>query len=136
MRIIGYINELYDVVNSKSSDKKERIAEIVNDTIDYTESHFGFEETVLEEVGYPYLKAHKRVHQLFVRRVLDYKARMIKGEDIAQDLLDTLSRWLVNHIRNEDKDYAKWLNESEDRDPHAERNKGWISKQLEHFFGS
>jgi hemerythrin len=136
MRIIDYINELHAVVHSVSPDRKERIAAIVNDTIDYTESHFGFEETLLEEVNYLYLKAHKRVHQLFVRRVLEYKARMEKGEDIAQELLDTLARWLLNHIRNEDKDYAKWLSESEDRNPHAAHNRGWLTKQLEHFFGS
>jgi hemerythrin len=136
MRIVDYINELYDVIHSRSPDKKEKIRLVLNDTIDYTESHFGFEEVLLEEVGYTYLKAHKRVHQLFIRRILDYKTRLNAGEDIAQELLDTLGRWLLNHIKNEDKDYAKWLAESEDRNPHAEHNKGWVARQLEHFFGS
>jgi hemerythrin len=139
MRIIDYINELYAAINSTASDKNTRIALVINDTIDYTESHFGFEETVLEEVDYPYLKAHKRVHQLFVRRVLEYKTRLDKGEDVAQELLETLSRWLLNHIRNEDKDYSKWLIEADGGNRHAtlhsEQNQGWLSKQLQHFFG-
>ncbi|MDR1647650.1 MAG: bacteriohemerythrin [Zoogloeaceae bacterium] len=137
MRLIDYINELYDAIHSSTTvnDKRHRIASVVNDAIDYTESHFGFEETMLEEAHYPYLKAHIRVHQLFVRRMLDYKKRLLKGEDIAQELLETLGRWLINHIKNEDKDYSKWLVD-EGKKPEATENSGWLSKQLSRFFGS
>ncbi|MDR3323528.1 MAG: bacteriohemerythrin, partial [Zoogloeaceae bacterium] len=87
LRIVDYINEIYDIMQTKGAEKRTRLASVLNDAIDYTESHFGFEESMLEEAGYPYLKAHSRVHQLFVRRVLDYKERLKNGEDIAQELL-------------------------------------------------
>jgi len=137
MRIVDYVNELYDITHGSLSDaeKKQHTITVLNDAVDYTESHFGFEESMMEEARYPYLKAHSRVHQLLVRRVSEYKARFANGEDIAQELLDTLSRWLINHIRNEDKDYAKWLI-GEDKPPVPTQDEGWLSKQLHRFFGT
>ncbi len=138
MRIVDYINQLHDAINSSAPNRKERIASIVNDTVDYTESHFGFEETLMEEISYPYLKAHKKVHELFVRKVLDYKKRLDAGEDIAVELRETLARWLINHIKNEDADYSRWFADFEDKGkvPDPVQNEGWLGKQLKRFFRS
>jgi hemerythrin len=136
-QLIDYINDLHDAIEMPMSetDRKQRIADVVSDAIDYTESHFGFEETLLEDARYPYLKAHKRVHEVFVRRMLDYKDRLNKGEDIAHELLNTLGRWLLNHIRNEDNDYAKYLAENKENAA-STQSQGWITSQLSKFFGS
>jgi hemerythrin len=61
---------------------------------------------MLEEAGYKFLKPHKKVHELFIRRVTDITMRAAKGEDIVDELHTMLSKWLVNHISNEDRDYA------------------------------
>ena len=136
MRIVDYINELHEITHGSlpADEKKQHTINVLNDAVDYTESHFSFEESMMEEAHYPYLKAHSRVHQLLVRRVMEYKARFAKGEDIAQELLDTLSRWLINHIKNEDKDYSKWLVDTE-KHPAPTQNEGWLSRQLQRFFG-
>lgn len=42
----------------------------------------------------------------FVRRINIYLQRFKMGEDITEELLHTLKAWLVNHIRNDDNDYA------------------------------
>jgi hemerythrin len=117
MRIVDYINEIHDTLHAPMtvSDREERVMQVVNSAIDYTESHFDFEEDMLEKVNYPYLKAHTRVHQLFVRRIHDYKTRLENGEDIARELMDTLMHWLLNHIRSEDKNYAKWMSGTDER---------------------
>lgn len=111
MRILDYINDLHDAINSSRNrqEHRQRIMDVVNDTIDYTESHFAFEESMLEEVNHPFLKAHKKVHELFVRKVRSYRARLELNEDIAVELRETLSRWLLNHIRSEDADYCRWV---------------------------
>jgi len=109
-RIVDYVNELHDVINQPpDAITRARIIAVVSDAIDYTESHFGFEEAMMEDAGYPFLKAHKKVHELFVRKVLEYKRRLDAGEDIAVELRETLKRWLINHIKNEDNDYSKWV---------------------------
>jgi hemerythrin len=128
-RIVEYINKLHDV--QETGDLKQ-IGEVLDELVDYTLSHFTFEESLMEESGYPYIKAHKRVHQLFVKRVNDYLQRFQSGEDITVELLNTLKAWLINHIRNDDNDYSdivkKNLNTSDSGD-------GWLSKSLKKIFG-
>jgi hemerythrin len=102
-RIVEYINDL-EIAKMKLD--KKMVNDIIEQLIDYTQSHFGFEEEMLEEAGYKFLKPHKKVHELFIRRVTDFTIRAAKGEDIVDELHSMLSKWLVNHIANEDRDYA------------------------------
>jgi hemerythrin-like metal-binding domain len=103
-RIIEYVNKLHDNLHDR-----ETLKDVLEDTIEYTESHFGFEEEMMAEAGYPYLRAHKRIHDLFIRRVARYKERFLAGEDIAEELHDTLVRWLITHIKSEDANYGPSL---------------------------
>ena len=102
-RIVDYINALR-IAQGKGD--RGAVAKTIDDVIDYTQSHFGFEEALLEDAGYPLLNAHKRVHELFIRRVGVLYQRFKSGEDIAQDLYDMLSNWLITHIQTEDQDYV------------------------------
>ncbi|KAG1461099.1 hypothetical protein G6F57_014208 [Rhizopus arrhizus] len=70
-------------------------------------SHFAFEEELMEEAGYPFCAAHKRVHEVFIKRVAEYRLRFQAGEDISDELRTMLSRWLFNHIRGDDQAYAE-----------------------------
>jgi len=144
MRIVNYVNELHDAINLPRDTRSHAgIITVVGDVIEYTESHFGFEEAMLEDAGYPFLKAHKKVHELFIRKMLDYKHRLDAGEDIAVELRETLTRWLINHIKNEDTDYSRWVNKSDSQaTPESAKAKaqvheeGWLRSRLTRFFGS
>jgi len=86
----------------------------------------------MEEAGYRFSRAHKRVHELFIRRVEEYRMRFDAGENIVQELRDTLSRWLFSHIRNEDAAYAETVKAN----MHVLSNdQGWLSRSLKKFFG-
>lgn len=60
----------------------------------------------LQEAGYTFTGPHKKVHDIFTRRIADFQNRFTAGEDIADELHAMLSRWLLNHIRNEDQAYV------------------------------
>lgn len=102
-RIVRFINTLHDLCSSPDRAALERV---MADTVDYTASHLLFEESLLEQAGYEFVGAHKRVHALFVRRVTGIHERFVAGEDVAQELHDLLSRWLFSHIRSEDHAYV------------------------------
>jgi CheY-like chemotaxis protein len=78
-------------------------------------SHFAFEEELMEEAGYTFTNAHKRVHEIFIKRVAEYRQRYQAGEDIADELKNMLSRWLINHIRGDDKAYAETIKRNQAR---------------------
>jgi hemerythrin len=103
MRIVDYINQLHQ---AHATGEKALLSRVLEELIEYTQSHFGFEESILEEAGYVFLKAHQRVHALFIRKVGQFQARHISGEDIAQELNTILVSWLINHIKREDSDYS------------------------------
>lgn len=102
-RIVDYINRLYEL---RETPDRNVLGEVINETVDYTLSHFAFEESMIEEAGYMFSGPHKRVHELFTRRVGEFQARFEAGEDVANELHGMLSRWLFNHIRNEDHGYV------------------------------
>ena len=102
-RIVDYINALR-IAQGKGD--RGAVAKTIDDVIGYTQSHFGFEEALMEDAGYPLLNAHKRVHELFIRRVAVLHQRFKSGEDIAQDLHNVLARWLITHIQTEDRHYV------------------------------
>ena len=103
-RIVEMINHLH--ITQKSMERFA-VGEVIDELVDYTLSHFAFEEELLEESGYSFGPAHKRVHDMFVRRVGEYRMRFEAGEDIAAELKGMLARWLFNHIRSDDKSYSK-----------------------------
>jgi hemerythrin len=103
-RIVDYINDL-EIAKTKGD--KRMVTDVIEQLIDYTQSHFGFEESMLEDAGYKFLKPHKKVHELFIKRVTEFTMRAAKGEDIADELHSVLTKWLLNHIANEDRDYAE-----------------------------
>ncbi len=138
-RIVDYINDL-EVAKMKLD--KRLVTDVIEQLIDYTQSHFGFEESMLEEAGYKFLKPHKKVHELFIKRVTEFTVRAAKGEDIADELHSMLSKWLLNHIANEDHDYAEVVKQMVNSDapasavalPAVASNRGFVSGLLSRFF--
>ncbi|MBF0254852.1 MAG: bacteriohemerythrin [Gammaproteobacteria bacterium] len=102
-RIIDYINSLYDAREARD---EELVAKVLTELLDYAFSHFGYEERFMREIGYPSLEAHQVIHQQFAQKVEEFVSRFEAGEDVEDDLINLLNRWLVNHIKNEDGDYA------------------------------
>lgn len=103
-RIVEYINELHSAI--EHGDRKQ-VGQVLEQLVDYTLSHFAFEEELMEQSGYVFLSAHRKVHGMFTRKVSEYQQRFELGEDIGRQLLTTLRTWLINHIKRDDADYAE-----------------------------
>jgi hemerythrin len=136
-RIVDMINQLNRVRQAHRQNKKakmEAVGNVVGEMVDYTLSHFAFEEALMEDAGYQFTRAHKRVHELFVKRVSEYQTRFQGGEDIADELHGLLSRWLFNHIRNDDAAYAPAIKASMGMLARDKGEGGWLSRKLKQFF--
>ncbi|OGT88618.1 MAG: hypothetical protein A2286_03250 [Gammaproteobacteria bacterium RIFOXYA12_FULL_61_12] len=129
-RIVNYINQLYD---AKETHDNAVVGGVIDELVDYTISHFAFEESLMEQAGYTFLEPHKKVHELFTKKVGQFISRYKGGEDVADELLNMLQRWLINHIKNEDGDYADIVRISVHKMQKEES--GWISRTLKKFFG-
>ena len=128
-RIVDYINNL--MVAQKHGDRKA-MAIVLSDVIDYTQSHFGFEEAMMEDAGYEFLHAHQRVHQLFIKRIASFHERYKAGEDVGEELHIMLSRCLITHIQKEDRHYVQSVKgKMIEAVSNQKKRAGWLSR----FFG-
>ena len=127
-RIVALINQLGEAKD------REGLASVLEELVDYTLSHFAFEEELLEESGYSFGPAHKRVHDMFVRRVSEYRMRFEAGEDITDELRNMLSRWLFNHIRGDDKAYAEHVKRHLNKFAREHEEGGWLGRTLKRLF--
>ena len=132
-RIVDLINELNTANEGGDSSV---INHVLGELVDYTLSHFSFEEELQEKANYPFYKAHKRVHEIFTKRVAEYQKRAAAGENVAPELLSMLKIWLVNHIKGDDADYVEAVVNSlgvEIRK--SDTSGGWLGNALKKFFG-
>ncbi len=124
-RIMDYINELHVAYLEKD---RERVSEVLMGLVDYTLTHFTFEEGLMDRSGYPLSDSHKKVHKSFIARINKYVEQHENGEDITKRLMSELRIWLTSHIKNDDKDYVpvvqKMLN----------KNEGWIRRTVGRLF--
>ncbi len=99
-RLLSYINQLAGDLDRAS------VGRVLADLVDYTVSHFAFEESLQEQAGYRHVKSHKDVHAKFIENVASFVQRYDNGEDVVEDLYIMLSTWLINHIKREDMAYV------------------------------
>jgi hemerythrin len=131
-RILDYVNEL----NSANSVGDTAVTNrVLNELVDYTITHFAFEEELQEKAGYPFLRAHKRVHEIFAKRVAEFQKRAADGENVAPEVLSMLKIWLVNHIKGDDADYAPSVKEMLGVEGSKDTTGGWLGSALKKFFG-
>lgn len=130
-RIVEMINQLHA---AQSRGSRDGVGEVIAELVDYTMSHFAFEEELMEEAGYPFCAAHRRVHEVFVKRVGEYRLRFDAGEEVADDLKTLLSRWLFNHIRSDDRAYSETVRRHLDQFARSHQQGGWLNRTLARFF--
>ena len=131
-RIVDYLNELS---NANSTGDMAVTNHVLNELVDYTITHFAFEEELQEKAGYPFLKAHKRVHEIFAKRVAEFQKRAAAGENVAPEVLSMLKIWLVNHIKGDDADYAPSVKNMLGVEASKDTTGGWLGSALKKFFG-
>lgn len=132
-RIVDYLNELND---ANDIGNREATNHVLNELVDYTLTHFAFEEELQEKAGYPFLRAHKRVHEIFTKRVAEFQKRAATGENVAPELLSMLKIWLVNHIKGDDADYAESVKKMLGLEGlQGKVAGGWLGAAMKKFFG-
>lgn len=106
-QLIHIINEL----RAAGPKGGEAMRRIMKELTDYTVFHFGFEEKMLSDNGYPEYPEHKRAHDKLVTQVGQLNEEVQSGKaSVTVDLFKFLRSWLNNHIRGTDRRYGAFLN--------------------------
>ncbi len=82
---------------------RDELGELLQGLADYALTHFATEEQLMGEIEYPALDQHRARHQEFKRRVLEFRARLRRGDVLlTSDVLHYLRGWITGHILEED----------------------------------
>ncbi len=107
-RLVDIINELHVAVLDRR--EKQLMSRIFTELVEYTKTHFAFEEELFERHGYPGEEAHKLQHQHLAQRVIDLKEEFDGGNTaVTLEVMRFLRDWLADHIIGSDKHYAPFL---------------------------
>ncbi len=109
-RLVDLINKLYADFGSKRG--KESLIKVVDELIQYTQYHFGYEEEIFQKIGYKETVNHNAEHANFIKKVDSFaNGYKNQGTVLSFDIINFLKDWLVNHICKTDKRYVKALKE-------------------------
>jgi hemerythrin len=119
--ILDHINQLDGATATRD---REAVGRVLNLLVSAVISHFEFEEELMAQSGYGYLKAHKKLHDRFIERLVVFTQRYDAGECIVEEISPFLESWIAHHII-EDRDFCQGI-ASEINGP--QRKPGWFSR--------
>jgi hemerythrin len=100
--LMDMANELKYELDGKRSIKTAR--QILKGLIDYTATHFSYEEQLMDQTDYAEVEQHKALHKQLVEDVLRYNERIVQGDDrVLNELMGFIKKWLLEHIQKTDK---------------------------------
>jgi len=107
-RLVELINQFDDSVQAQHG--ADMLDKVLNELLDYTQTHFTYEESLLSKHGYPMHPEHKAEHEALAEKVMFMQNMFKEGNppDSAM-LLNFLKIWLKEHILDLDKQYAPFL---------------------------
>ncbi len=101
-KLVNLINTLHEAMTQGKG--KEILGKVLDELVDYTKTHFSFEEGKMQAAGYKQYLSHKLEHDRFTRQVMDLQKQYHDGKaTITIDVLNFLKDWLVNHIQGVDR---------------------------------
>lgn len=127
-KIVDYINIL---TAAKAEGDRARLGEVLELLLDYVCNHFIFEEHMMEQANYEHRIAHEKVHELFAKRLADFRGRFRAGETPFNEVIEMLMHWVDDHIRNQDKMYA----ESIQAVIEEKGGDSWVANVMKRLFG-
>jgi hemerythrin len=85
---------------------KDQIARLV----EFSDLHFGCEESLLQRYGYPRLEEHRRAHRTLMSQFKAAVHRAERGEDVELErVLASVRGQYLEHVEQLDRAYSHWL---------------------------
>lgn len=104
-KLVLLINKLFDAMRVGKGNAI--LGQIINDLVNYTETHFQDEERYFHKFNYGGIDDHKLKHKAFVDQIASFKSAFDSGKiSLSLDVFNFLKSWLIYHILVEDKKYV------------------------------
>jgi len=89
---------------------RDLLAQILDDLVNYTETHFSFEERLMQQGGYSKFDEHQAEHLVLKGQVHEIRDKLRAHKLVmTMDVMRFLKNWLTTHIMDHDQRYAREL---------------------------
>jgi len=90
--------------------KASKIKTILTKLYDYMKTHFKHEEHYMQEINYPYIKEHKKLHAEIILTINNFVKKLPDLNDtlFEKELAKIIDIALVHHIIQEDRKIINW----------------------------
>ena len=105
--LLALLNQLH--INLAEEKSRQALEPVLAALLKYADSHFRFEERLMEHFAYPDREAHRASHDSFRGKVEALLRETGGEEDVARKLRAALNTWLFRHILGEDGRFGAWL---------------------------
>jgi hemerythrin len=104
-KLFDIVSRVHDAVRGSQAEGK--LEGLIGELLDYTRYHFGEEERMLQQIGFPKLADHKAQHEKFVADLQAFQKEAKGGmtSSAAFKVLNASVSWLRNHILKQDMEY-------------------------------
>jgi hemerythrin len=107
-KLVALINELFDAMSLGRG--KDTLAKTLGELIEYSRTHFSYEERLMAGSAYAGYLAHKAEHEAFTQKVLEFQGQFLSGQAaLTVKVSAFLKDWLTNHILGTDQKYVPHL---------------------------
>jgi hemerythrin len=102
--LFASLHQLADAVQDSGWNQQveEQLACIAQRTI----KHCQMEETLMKDLGYPSRSRHSDQHNELIRHIRSVQYLRVKGQPVTPDIIEFLSEWFDQHIKEFDQGYA------------------------------
>jgi hemerythrin len=104
--LFAIANEVLEIGNPKQQEPE--IKYLLRHLRDYVQSHFSFEEKLMEEKKFPGLSDHKIKHEKIISEIRDALSGSANLSALKESLEDLLIAWIQTHILIDDKKFSDW----------------------------
>lgn len=108
-KLVAMVNDLHDAMQKGQG--AAALGKTLEGLVDYTKTHFAYEEKLFADTGYADATAHKAEHDKLTATVVAVQEKYNggAGDSLSGDVMDFLKSWLVNHIQGTDTKYGPHL---------------------------
>ena len=88
---------------------KGEIKDLLSEFFHYMKDHFSDEEKYMEEINYPELEAHRKIHKEIIQSMVHLISTIKTTNDLKERLYLISKKWLLEHILFEDRKITEFL---------------------------
>jgi hemerythrin-like metal-binding protein len=119
--LLGIIVACATVIKNEKKHTPQKLdseaRELIEELLQYTKTHFSYEEKIMEKTHFPEIEHHKKIHHDFLQKTLEIQHAFAHKKEhkyeVIQELLVFLKGWYFEHVVAEDKKIAMHVKEVE-----------------------